>query len=130
MATILIVDDNVDSCRNLADILSAYGYDVDIATSGTDALNLVRRRDYLIALLDLKMPEMDGITLSEEIHRECPAIIAMIVTAFLSEEAEERAKNAHIDQVIAKPVDVPRLLSCVREAASQRVKHSSPTSVS
>ena len=52
--SVLVVDDDVDTCRNLSDILTDMGYHVDTAHSGLDALALARRRPYDLALLDLK----------------------------------------------------------------------------
>jgi two-component system response regulator HydG len=66
---VLIVDDEVDSCRNLSDILTDLGFRVDCATEGKGALDLVRQRHYDVALLDLKMPGMDGLALYREIKK-------------------------------------------------------------
>src|SRR5262249_41613915 len=60
-ARVLVVDDDVDTCRNLSDILADLGYQVDTAHDGPQALELVRRRPYDVALLDLRMPGMDGL---------------------------------------------------------------------
>ena len=57
---ILVVDDEVDTCANLSDILSDLGYTVDVAYDGPSALELVKQKAYDVALLDLKMPGMDG----------------------------------------------------------------------
>ena len=51
--SILVVDDEVDTCRNLSDILADLGYHVDVAHDGLSALEMVRRRAYDVALLDL-----------------------------------------------------------------------------
>ena len=63
---ILVVDDEVDTCRNLRDILNDYGYEVDIAHDGPRAIELVRANAYDLALLDLRMPGMDGISVLRE----------------------------------------------------------------
>ena len=68
-AHILVVDDEVDTCHNLSDILTDLGYRVDVAHDGISALELVRRNAYDVALLDYKMPGMDGLTLYREIKR-------------------------------------------------------------
>jgi len=67
--SILVVDDEVDACLNLADILSDLGYRVDLAHDGESALALVRQRRYDVALLDLMMPGMDGTTLYGEMKK-------------------------------------------------------------
>src|SRR5450755_2500750 len=60
-ASILVVDDEEDTCRNLSDILTDLGYHVDTAHDGPAALEMVRHKRYDVALLDLKMPGMDGL---------------------------------------------------------------------
>ena len=67
--SILIVDDERDACLNLADIFTDLGYRVDIAHDGWSALELLQKRPYDVALLDLKMPGMDGLTLYRRIKK-------------------------------------------------------------
>ena len=67
--SVLLVDDDLDICANMADILDDLGYDVDVAHEGTTALKLVRRRPYDVAILDLRMPGMDGVALCRELQQ-------------------------------------------------------------
>lgn len=117
--SILVVDDDVDTCENLRDILSDMGYHVETAHDGPSALALVRRRPYDLALLDLRMPGMDGVTLYREIRKIRSDAVALVVTAFASADAEAEALSAGVWRVLGKPVDFPRLLSLVAEAADQ-----------
>src|SRR5947209_12753171 len=107
---ILVVDDEVDTCRNLSDILTDLGYHVDIAHDGLAALDLVRRHGYDVALLDLKMPGMDGLSLYREIKKLRSDTVAIIVTAYAGSGTSEEALAAGAWQVLAKPVDFPKLL--------------------
>lgn len=116
---ILVVDDDVDTCRNLSDILTDLGYRVDVAHDGPGALEMVRRRAYDIALLDLKMPGMDGVTLYREVRKLRAETVALIVTAFAGTEAREQALAAGAWQVLAKPVELDRLLGLVDQALGQ-----------
>ncbi|MEX2287169.1 MAG: response regulator [Planctomycetaceae bacterium] len=118
-ARILVVDDDVDTCRNLADILSDIGYQVDVAHDGRVALRMVRDKPYDIALLDLKMPGMDGVTLYREIRKLRADTVAMIVTAYATNEAATEALEAGAWQVLPKPIDLSRLLPLVEEASGQ-----------
>src|ERR1017187_8416339 len=59
--SILVVDDEVDTCRNLSDILTDLGYHVEVAHNGMSALEIVQK-PFDVALLDFKMPGMDGLT--------------------------------------------------------------------
>jgi two-component system, NtrC family, response regulator HydG len=120
-ATILAVDDEVDTCRNLSDILTDLGYHVDTAYDGPSALELARQHSYDIALLDLKMPGMDGLTLYRELRKVQAGTVAIIVTAYASKATTEEALAVGAWQVLAKPVDFPRLLNLVDEALGQPV---------
>lgn len=116
---ILVVDDDVDTCNNLSDILSDLGYRVDTAHDGPSALQLVRKKAYDIALLDLKMPGMDGLQLYREIKKLQAGTVAMVVTAYASSATAEEALTAGAWQVLSKPVDLPKLLGLVDVALGQ-----------
>jgi DNA-binding NtrC family response regulator len=116
---ILIVDDEVDICRNVQDILADLGYEADIAFDGFSALEKIRARPYDVALLDLKMPGMDGLTLYREIKRLRADTVAIIVSAYASSSTAEEALAAGAWKVLAKPVDLPKLMGLVGQALSQ-----------
>lgn len=118
-ASILVVDDEVDTCRNLADILTDLGYRVDCAHDGASALELVRRHVYDLALLDLKLPGMDGLTLYRQIKLLRADTVAIIVTAYAGSGTAEAALAAGAWHVLPKPVDLPKLLGLVEVAVEQ-----------
>ncbi len=117
--TLLIVDDDVDTCRNLTDILTDLGYHVDTAHDGPSALELVRKKTYDVALLDLKMPGMDGLELYREIKKLQAGTVAMVVTAYATSETAAAALTAGAWQVLSKPVDFPKMLALVDKALGQ-----------
>src|SRR6476469_3035726 len=92
--SILVVDDDVDTCRNLSDILTDLGYQVETAPDGLAALELVQRHAYDVALLDYKMPGMDGLTLYREIKRLRADTVAIVVTAYAGGETTAEALAA------------------------------------
>ncbi|WP_406695617.1 response regulator [Singulisphaera sp. Ch08] len=116
---VLVVDDEQDTCRNLTDILTDLGYHVDWACDGESALEFVRRQPYDVALLDLKMPGMDGLTLYREIKKLRAETVAILVTAYASGATSEEALAAGAWQVVPKPVHLPRLLGLVDQARDQ-----------
>jgi CheY-like chemotaxis protein len=116
---VLVVDDDIDTCRNLSDILTDLGYAVDTAHDGPSALELVQNRLYDVALLDFKMPGMDGLTLYREIKKLRAGTVAIIVTAYASGAASEQALAAGAWQVLPKPINFPHLLELVDEALGQ-----------
>jgi two-component system, NtrC family, response regulator HydG len=119
LPTILLVDDDVDICRNLTDILTDLGYQVDMAHEGLSALELVRRKAYDVALLDLRMPGMDGLELYREIRKVRAGTVAILITAYADEATTAEALAAGTWQVMAKPVDFAALMRKVDEAMAQ-----------
>jgi CheY-like chemotaxis protein/nucleotide-binding universal stress UspA family protein len=117
--SILVVDDEVDSCRNLSDILTDLGYMVEMAHDGATALELVRRRPYDVALLDLMMPGMDGLSLYRAMKQVRAGIAAFLVTAYPNSPKADEAVAAGVWKVVPKPVEVPGLLQLVDEALGQ-----------
>jgi CheY-like chemotaxis protein len=117
--SILIVDDEVDACENLRDILVDLGYRVGVARNGLEAIQELRRSDYDIALLDLKMPGMDGVSVYREIKRIRPETAAIVVSAFSGSELAEAALEEGAAGVVAKPVDVPALLTAIATSLAQ-----------
>jgi DNA-binding NtrC family response regulator len=118
-ARILVVDDDPDICRNLSDILTDLGFHVDCAQGGVAALDLVAQRPYDVALLDLKMPGMDGLTLYREIKKKRAGTVSLLVTAYATPATAEEALAAGAWKVVPKPVDFAKLLSMVGEALDQ-----------
>lgn len=118
-STILVVDDDQDTCRNLSDILSDLGYQVDTANDAESALILIERRPYDVALLDYKMPGMNGLELYRAIKQRRPEMIAIMVSAYTNRATQEAAIGAGAWQVLSKPVDFTRLLGLVDEAVGQ-----------
>jgi CheY-like chemotaxis protein len=95
----------------MADILGEFGYNVDVAYDGESALKLVRKNSYAAALLDLKMPGMDGLTLYRKIKEVSSDTAAVIITAYTSKTIASEALQAEVVQVFPKPVDLPRLMT-------------------
>lgn len=116
MKRILVVDDEPDICSNLADILSEFGYFVDTCTSPREALRKAHDQHYDLAVLDLRMPGMNGVELFRELRRNHPSTEGVLVTAFAEKQATESATEEGIRNIFPKPVDVPRLLSVLRES--------------
>jgi CheY-like chemotaxis protein len=116
MPAILVVDDDADTCRNMADLFGEMGYATETALAGETALEKARQQRYDLGLLDLRMPGMDGLTLCRHLRKVQPRIVTMIVTAYASLNLDEDARAAGVWHVLRKPVDFPKLLTLVEEA--------------
>ncbi len=115
-ARILIVDDEPDTCENLSDILTDLGYDVDTAQDGFAALELVEKNTFDIALLDLRMPGMDGLELYRRIRQISAATVAIVVTAYASSDTAKSVLSAGAWKIVPKPVNIGNLLNLVSNA--------------
>jgi two-component system, NtrC family, response regulator HydG len=113
--TLLIVDDDRDQCDSLADVLNDVGYDVDTASSGKEAVEMASRKPYLLMLLDLRMPGMDGLDAFRRMKSADQHTRGLILTAFATDEAVQSAEDLGMDAVISKPLDLPLLLSRIAQ---------------
>jgi DNA-binding NtrC family response regulator len=118
---LLIVDDERDTCTNLADIFGDLGYDVRVAYDGPSALRLAERNSFDIALLDLKMPGMDGVELFKRLKDVSQGTAAIIITAYAASDTAREAMDAGAWGLMAKPVDVQALFRTIEEALGQPV---------
>jgi DNA-binding NtrC family response regulator len=115
-ASVLVVDDNADNLRILQITLRRAGYTVKTATSGAEALQLYSEDPVDVALVDLSMPVMDGITLMKRLHQENPNLQAIVVTAYGSIERAVEAMKAGALDFLTKPVRSEVLLALVEKA--------------
>jgi DNA-binding NtrC family response regulator len=115
-ARLLVVDDEPDTCANLSDILSDFGYQVDVAHDGLTALEMMMKQVYDVALLDLKMPGMDGLTLYRRMRELSADTVAIVVTAYATSDTAKSIMAAGAWQVVPKPVNIVSLLGLVAHA--------------
>ena len=112
---VLIVDDRYKDRETLKDILEDKGYKVIEADSGYKAIELVKKGQYNIVLLDVKMPDIDGVKTFEEIHRINPNVPVLMVTGYSVEELVQEALNKGAYACITKPFDVEKMLSVMEK---------------
>jgi CheY-like chemotaxis protein len=107
MASILLVEDDPANQKVTLLILKKLGYQADAVNNGLEALQALEKIQYDIVLMDILMPEMDGITATQEIRRiwpNGPKIIAL--TAYLMPNGREKCLEVGMDDYIIKPVSV------------------------
>ncbi|MBN2639223.1 MAG: sigma-54-dependent Fis family transcriptional regulator [Bacteroidales bacterium] len=119
MAKVLVVDDESSIRRTLKDILEFEKYEVDLASNGKDALELIQNQNYDVILLDIKMPEIDGMEVLEKLHEftDCPVV--MISGHGTIDTAVEAIKKGAYDFIV-KPPDLNRLLITIRNAIDKK----------
>ncbi|MGV8056993.1 MAG: response regulator transcription factor [Smithellaceae bacterium] len=101
---LLIVDDCVDIVNILASFLELSAYEVDKATDGIEAVELLRNNFYNVVITDAEMPRMDGMELCEFIKTEFPAIYIIGMSG--SFQALDKLKDAGADICFSKPFHV------------------------
>jgi CheY-like chemotaxis protein len=114
-SAILYVDDDQDNCASLSDVLSDLGYRVDMASDGPAALERSRRHPYGLALLDYKMPGMDGLGLYGHLKQVRADTVGVLVTGFAGDATIQEANRAGIRRVLPKRVDFGHLIPLIEE---------------
>ena len=119
---ILLAEDNIVNQKLALRLLATMGYAADIAGNGLEAVEAVERQQYDIVLMDMQMPEMDGLEAARVIHQLVepevrPRIVAM--TANVSDEDRREAAAAGMDGYITKPIRVPDLVGALLDTPTQ-----------
>lgn len=111
---ILVVDDEASIRRTLRDILEYEDFSVDEAVDGKEALSKLRSEPYDLVLLDIKMPEVDGMQVLEEMADVAPEVPAIMISGHGTIETAVEATKLGAFDFIEKPPDLNRLLVSVR----------------
>ena len=118
---ILFVEDDVGLASNLQDILEEKGYPVAVAHNGQTALALFREKIFDLALIDLKLPDMSGEELIDQLTALSPRTEYIIITGYASlEGAVEAVRKKIIIAYEIKPIDIDRLVSFVDQVAKRK----------
>ena len=118
METILIVDDEKNYLLVLSAILEEEGYEVLTTLSGSEALEIRKTSDIDLVLTDMKMPEMDGIELLENIKKNDPDLPVIMMTAHGTVDKAVEAMQKGAYSYILKPFDNERLILFVKKAVA------------
>ncbi len=119
---LLIVDDESKFLDAIAKRLRKRGFDVYEANSGAEALELARREKFDIALLDLKMPGMDGSEVLKHLKKEHRFLEAIILTGHGSLESAVELTKLGAFGYLPKPYEIDRLIEILKEAYAARLR--------
>lgn len=123
---ILLVEDDLQLAETLAEALSDQLYAVDIATDGVLALDYAKAVDYDLLLLDVMLPELDGITLCEKLRSQSYLMPILMLTARDTINDKITGLDAGADDYIIKPVDLGELFARIRALLRRGVVTSAP----
>ena len=116
MAKVLVIDDE-EGIRNLLDtLLSRKGYDVVLADGGRKGLELFRRERPDVVVLDLKMPEMDGMTVLAQIRNADQKLPVIILTGAGTPETERQVYALGVHEFVEKEFSLHRLGDALKRA--------------
>lgn len=113
---ILIVDDETLVCWSLSKALSEKGYVVSTAQTAQDALRLMKKTEFNLVIVDLKLPDLNGIDLLREVKKECPRCKVFMISAFGTPQVREEALKEGALRFIDKPFDIEDVRESVRFA--------------
>ena len=116
---LLLVDDEVGSLEVLSKRLARRDFDVTIARSGPEAIRIVRDRDFDVAVVDLKMEEMDGIEVLRVLRQMLPGLQVIMLTGHGSEQAARDGLALGAFDYLLKPIDLEALLERILSAVGR-----------
>ncbi len=116
MRHFLVVDDNRAFAENIGEILRDLGDEVSFATDGDSALKLVQKRRFDAIVTDMRMPLMGGAELVHHVRRVDPGIAAIVVTAFVGDDALHTARREGLLAVYGKPVPIGPLVELLHRS--------------
>src|SRR5215813_4334965 len=129
MIRILVIDDDRMNCDLLQAVLTRQGYQVLSSTSAVEGLTLFRKHRPRITILDLRMPEMDGLTVLKEIRAVDPYAPVIILGGGATEAQENQARTLRVTDFIRKGLSLDVLVECVSRAVQLPVKSVPPSPV-
>ena len=114
-ARILVIDDEESIRKSLAAVLEENGYLVDTAENGREAIKKSETKIYNLALIDLRLPDMDGIELLTAMRETTPKMAKIVITGYPSLENAIEAVNRGADGYIVKPYTMDDILRKIKE---------------
>ncbi len=118
--SILIVEDDANIRETLSTLLQQEGYSTDTAKDGREAIQKTKAKFFNLALLDIKLPDMEGTKLLTAIHEDLPKMVKIIITGYPSLENAIEALNHGADAYIIKPAKPEKLLALIEEKLEEQ----------
>ncbi|HEX2242545.1 MAG TPA: response regulator [Gammaproteobacteria bacterium] len=114
---VLIVEDNVLNMKLFNDLLEVHGYTVFQAANGLEALHIAQLNRPDLILMDIQLPEMSGLEVTERLKadEELRSIPIVAITAFAMKGDEEKIRHAGCDGYLTKPISIAEFLQTVEQ---------------
>jgi signal transduction histidine kinase len=117
---ILVVDDDESTCRSLSLIFNKAGYETETADTAREAIEKAKVGFFNVALLDIKLPDMDGIELLPLLKQMHPDMVEIMVTGHASLETAVQALDKEASAYITKPMNMDEVMVAVQEALEKQ----------
>ncbi|HTE89739.1 MAG TPA: sigma-54 dependent transcriptional regulator [Terriglobales bacterium] len=117
--SVLIIDDEIGIRESLQTLLELEGYDVETAANGEQGMSRIGDRPFDLVLLDLALPDRNGIDLLAEIRNHAPQLSVIMITAYGTVDNAVKAMQAGAANFVQKPWDNEKLLADVRAAVAR-----------
>src|SRR5438309_5199139 len=117
--TVLIIDDEAGIRESLQTLLELEGYDVETAATGQQGLNRLSQRTFDLILLDLALPDRNGLDIFADLRAQDPGVSVIMITAYGTVENAVRAMQSGAANFVQKPWDHEKLLADVRAAVAR-----------
>jgi two-component system OmpR family response regulator len=118
--SLLLVDDEIEFVETLSKRLIKRGFKTTFVTNGKDALEKIRTEQYDVAIVDVRMPDMDGITLLGEIKKIKPLVEVLLLTGYASVQSGIEGMKKGAFDYIMKPADIDELVKKIRDAYERK----------
>jgi two-component system, NtrC family, response regulator HydG len=117
---ILVVDDNQDLLETFAMILKRRGYFVQTAGNGLAAVDKCKNQQFDVTLMDIVMPDMNGVEAFRQIKEIQPDAAVILMTAYSDEELLQSARDEGVQKIIHKPIHIEQLIELINEASDDQ----------
>ncbi len=111
---VLVVDDDENILETLRGVLEANGYVVDTALNGQEAIQKSKAKFFNLALLDIRLPDMEGTELLTKLKDGTPRMRKVVITGYPTFHNAVDAVNKNADAYLMKPADAEKLLNVMR----------------
>ena len=120
MAKILVVDDNLDMCQIISDILKERGHTVNISINGEEALRKIKKNHYDLIVLDYKLNGISGLVVLEKALQMIPSLKIIMISAFGSDSTKAKARELGVCDFIDKPFNIKRFVQAVQDVLTEK----------
>ena len=121
MTKILVVDDDLDMCQIISDILKEEGYSVNSSNTGEDALIKIKKDHYDLMVLDYKLNGISGLVVLEKALQIMPSLKIIMISAFGDKSIKTRARKLGVGDFLDKPFDLKILTQSVQDSLNRNI---------